>query len=48
MRNSRPRKLRVYRTQNGREPFFEWLKSIRDPEIKTESKDDLTRSKMAI
>ena len=34
MRNVRPRKLRVHRTQNGREPFSEWLKSIRDPKIK--------------
>lgn len=25
-----PRELQIYRTQNGREPFTEWLESISD------------------
>lgn len=25
-----PRELQIYRTQNGREPFTEWLESIND------------------
>lgn len=30
MRDVRPREIRVYQTLNGREPFNEWLDSIRD------------------
>ncbi len=30
MRDVRPREMRVYQTRNGREPFNEWLDSIRD------------------
>ena len=30
MREVHPREIRVYQTLNGREPFTEWLESIRD------------------
>jgi putative addiction module killer protein len=30
MRNTQPRELEFYRTQNGRVPFTEWFESIRD------------------
>ena len=30
MRVAQPRKLQIYRAPNGREPFTEWLKSLRD------------------
>ena len=30
MRTVRPRQLEVYRTSNGREPYNEWLQSLRD------------------
>lgn len=32
MRETHPRDIRVYQTPNGREPFNEWLVSIRDME----------------
>ncbi len=32
MRDVQPREIHVYQTQNGREPFSEWLRSIRDQE----------------
>lgn len=35
MRDTHPRKLQVYQTQNGREPFSEWLISIRDTKGQT-------------
>jgi putative addiction module killer protein len=34
MRNTQPRDLQFYRTPNGREPFNEWYRSIRDPNTK--------------
>ena len=30
MRDVQPRKLRAYRTSDGREPFTEWLISVHD------------------
>lgn len=30
MRNAHPREVEVYQTPNGREPFTEWLESVRD------------------
>ena len=30
MLTAHPRELQIYRTQNGREPFTEWLESIND------------------
>lgn len=30
MRNAYPREVKIYRSQNGREPFTEWLNAIRD------------------
>ena len=30
MRNTYPREVEIYRSRNGREPFTEWLNSIRD------------------
>ena len=30
MRTTHPQEIRVYQTPNGREPFNEWLDSIRD------------------
>ena len=35
MRDTHPRKLQVYQTQNGREPFSEWLISLRDTKLQT-------------
>ena len=35
MRDTHPRKLQVYQTQNGREPFSEWLLSLRDAKGQT-------------
>ncbi len=32
MREIHPREVQVYQTSNGREPFNEWLTSIRDIE----------------
>ena len=30
MRNTHPREIQAYRTQNGREPFTEWFNAVRD------------------
>ena len=35
MRNVQPREIETYRTQNGREPFTEWLNAIRDKRVLT-------------
>ena len=43
MRNAYPRKLQVYQTQNGREPFTQWLKSIRDRRTRTRIRERLER-----
>lgn len=41
MRNTHPRKLQVYQTPNGKEPFSEWLVSIRDQRTRTRIRDRL-------
>lgn len=38
-----PRELQIYQTPNGREPFTEWLKSIRDQKIRTRIQARLDR-----
>ena len=43
MHNPHPRKLQVYQTQNGREPFTEWLRSIRDRRTGTRIRERLER-----
>ena len=43
MLNAHPRKLQVYQTQNDREPFTEWLKSIRDRRTRTRIRERLER-----
>ncbi len=43
MCNAHPRKLQVYQTQNGREPFTEWLRSIRDRRTRTRIRERLER-----
>lgn len=30
MRDVHPREIQIYRTPNGRQPFMEWLRSIRN------------------
>ena len=43
MRNTHRRKLQFHRTQNGREPFTEWLESIRDRKIQTRIRGRIDR-----
>ena len=43
MHNAHPRKLQIYQTQNGREPFTEWLRSIRDRRTRTRIQERLER-----
>lgn len=43
MHNAHPRQLQVYQTQNGREPFTEWLRSIRDRRTRTRIQERLER-----
>ena len=43
MRNTHPRELQFHRTQNGREPFTEWLESIRDRKTQTRIRGRLDR-----
>lgn len=43
MRNTRPRRLHVYRTQNGRRPFAEWLESIQDKRTQSRIQTRLDR-----
>ena len=43
MLNAHPRELQVYQTQNGREPFTEWLKSIRDQRTRTRIRERIER-----
>ena len=35
MRNTQPREIETYRSQNGREPFTEWFNAIRDIRTQT-------------
>ena len=41
MRSVQPREIEVYQTQNGREPFTEWLRSIRDQETQRRTRTRL-------
>lgn len=43
MRNTHPREIQVYRTQNGREPFTEWLRSLRDQRTRDRIRKRLER-----
>ena len=43
MRDVRPREMRVYQTLNGREPFNEWLDSIRDTRTQERIRARLTQ-----
>ena len=43
MREIQPREVRVYQTSNAREPFNEWLRSIRDIEIQARIRARLER-----
>ncbi len=43
MRHVRPRRLQVYRDPNGREPFTEWLESLRDQSMQTRIRKRLAR-----
>lgn len=43
MHNTHPRELQFHRTQNGREPFTEWLESIRDRKTQTRIRGRLDR-----
>lgn len=43
MRNTHRRELQFHRTQNGREPFTEWLESIRDQKTRTRIRGRLDR-----
>ena len=43
MPDTHPRELEVYQTQNGKEPFTEWLASIRDQRTRTRIRDRLER-----
>ena len=43
MRHVRPRRLHVYRTQNGRRPFAEWLESIQDKRTQSRIQTRLDR-----
>ena len=43
MREIQQREVRVYQTQNAREPFNEWLRSIRDIEIQARIRARLER-----
>ena len=43
MRNVQPREIQAYRTENGREPFTEWLKSLQDQRAQTIIRKRLAR-----
>ena len=43
MHNAEPRKLQVYRDQNGRELFTEWFHAIRDTRTRTRIRKRLER-----
>ena len=43
MRNTAPRKLQVYRDQNGRQPFTEWFYTIQDIKTRTRIRKRLDR-----
>lgn len=43
MHNTHPREIQVYRTQNGMEPFTEWLRSLRDQRTRDRIRKRLER-----
>ena len=43
MHETHPREIRVYQTSSGREPFNEWLNSIRDTETQARIRARLER-----
>lgn len=43
MRNTHPREIETYRTQNGREPFTEWFHTIQDTRTQTRIRERLDR-----
>ncbi len=43
MRNTHPREIQAYRAQNGREPFTEWLRSLRDQRTRDRIRKRLER-----
>lgn len=43
MHETHPREIRVYQTSSGREPFNEWLSSIRDTETQARIRARLER-----
>ena len=43
MRNTHPREIQAYRTQSGREPFTEWLRSLRDQRTRDRIRKRLER-----
>jgi putative addiction module killer protein len=43
MRNTHPREIETYRTQNGREPFTEWFNAIRDTRAQSRIQGRLDR-----
>ena len=43
MRKTHPREIQAYRTQNGREPFTEWLRSLRDQRTRDRIRKRLER-----
>ena len=46
MRDVQPREIQIYQTQNGREPFTEWLESIRDQKIRRKIRARLRQLKI--
>ena len=46
MRNAHPREIRVYQTPSGREPYNEWLRSIRDTSTRNRIRAQLERFKL--
>ncbi|MDE0427905.1 MAG: type II toxin-antitoxin system RelE/ParE family toxin [Candidatus Poribacteria bacterium] len=43
MRNTHPREIETYRTQNGREPFTEWFNAVRDTRTQSRIRGRLDR-----
>ena len=43
MRNTHPREIEVFQTQDGQEPFTEWLRSLRDQKTRGSIRKRLER-----
>ena len=43
MRDAHPREVQIYRSSNGRQPFTEWLESIRDQRARRQIRARLTQ-----